>query len=195
MARTSPFALAGFPLTAGELFRVSPFSLMRRMMDEMDRVASGPVSGADGEAVALWAPPIEIARNNGDYKIRAELPGLKPDEVKVEVAGDALVLEGERKYEREERKPGVYRTERRYGHFFRSIPLPEDADVEHASARFEDGVLQITMPVSQDAQHRRQIPVQGASSSASSRASSSEASPSQQRTDSTQKTEKHENKG
>ena len=105
-------------------------------MDEMERMI-GMRPGSQNMNMPLWSPAIEISQHNGDYKIRAELPGLKPEDVKVEVNGDALVLEGDRKFEHEDKKDGVYRSERQYGHFYRSIPLPEGADVDKAHAKFE----------------------------------------------------------
>jgi HSP20 family protein len=83
--------------------------------------------------------------------------------VKVEIADDALVLEGERKFEREENRGDIRRTELQYGHFYRSIPLPEGANAEQAHARFENGVLEITIPVPQQESNRRQIPVEASS--------------------------------
>ena len=73
------------------------------------------------------------------------------------------MLEGDRKFEHEEKKDGVYRTERQYGHFYRSIPLPEGADVDKARAKFENGVLEVTVPVAEMARSHRQIPVEPAS--------------------------------
>ena len=121
---------APIALAPRELFSLTPFSLMRRMAEDFDRVFTGTaLSGGDTRA-ALWSPTIEVVRRNGDIAIRAELPGLKPDEVKVEVIDGALVVEGERKFEEEENQRGVYRTERLYGRFYRSIALPENAKTD-----------------------------------------------------------------
>ena len=101
--------------------------------------------------------------------MRAELPGLSPEDVRVEVASDgSLVIEGERRSEMEaEEEGGVYRSERIYGRFARVIDLPEDVDVDRAQARFENGVLEISLPLSEQSQRRTiQIQGQGASGSA-----------------------------
>jgi HSP20 family protein len=90
---------------------------------------------------------------------------MKPEDVKVEMTDEALVLEGDRKEEREENQGGIRRTELHYGHFYRSVPLPEGANAEQAQARFENGVLEITIPVPKQESNRRQIPVQAASAS------------------------------
>jgi HSP20 family protein len=90
--------------------------------------------------------------------VRADLPGLKPDDVRIEVADGALTIEGERRSEMEaEEEGGVYRSERVYGRFSRTIPIPEGADVEHAQARFDEGVLEITVPLPHDGRRRIEI--------------------------------------
>jgi len=150
-----------------ELLRMGPFTAMGRMMEEMERMI-GFRSSVENGGIPMWTPAIEISQNNGEYEIRAELAGLKPEDVKVEVNGDALVLEGDRKFEHEEKKDGVYRSERQYGHFYRSIPLPEGAEVEHAHARFENGVLEVTVPVAEVPRSHMKIPVEAGSTAAKS---------------------------
>ena len=93
-----------------------------------------------------WLPQIEVLQNNGQFKVRADLPGLTKEDVKVEVTGDLLTLSGERKAETEEKREGFYRSERSYGSFYRQIPLPEGAKIENAAATFQNGVLEITIP-------------------------------------------------
>src|SRR5258706_16337605 len=80
---------------------------------------------------------------------------------------DAIVLEGERKCEHEENKGGVHITERRYGRFYRAIPLPEGAKTDQAQAKFENGVLEVEVPVEQPKEQRRQIPIQSATQATS----------------------------
>ena len=175
MRRTGTLPL-GASLAPIDLFSLNPFSLMRRMTEEMDRVfGESGRGGNSGTGTAIWAPAIEVSEQDGNYVINAELPGLKPEEVKVEVTDDGLVVQGERKFEREEDQGGVHRTELRYGRFYRVIPLPEGAKIDQARARFENGVLQVTVPVSEQQSQRRQIPVE-ASSAASAGTSSAGAS-------------------
>jgi HSP20 family molecular chaperone IbpA len=116
-----------FSLTPADLFSSSPFVLMRRFSEEMDR-SFGHVFSHGSSNSAAWMPAIEIYERDGQLQVRAELPGLKPEDVKVEVTDGTLVIHGERKYEHDENKKGVYRSERRYGKFYREIPLPEGAD-------------------------------------------------------------------
>jgi HSP20 family protein len=145
-------------LTPSDFFSSSPFSLMRRFSEEMDR-SFGRLFQAEGRE-SFWSPAIEVAERNGQLKVRAELPGLKPEDVHVEVTNDQLVIRGERKYEHEENAQGVYRTERHYGQFYRAIPLPENASTEQAKAEFRNGVLEIGIPVPEQKSARREVPIE-----------------------------------
>jgi HSP20 family protein len=87
--------------------------------------------------------------------------------VKVEIENDSVVIQGERKTETEEKNAGVQRTERQYGYFYRSIPLPEGANADQAEAKFHNGVLEITVPVSEQQANRRSIPVKADSATSS----------------------------
>ena len=154
-------SLLGFGITPQELFSSNPFSLMRRMTEEMDRVIQEFGLERDSGDRAGWSPAIEVTERDGKYNVRAELPGLSPDDVRVEVVNDALVIQGERKVEHEEKDGGVQRTERQYGLFYRSIPLPEGADLDHANAKFQNGMLEVTIPVPQQKENRRPIRIEG----------------------------------
>jgi len=160
--RADPF---GFSLMPSATFLspysiMNPFIMLRRLTEDMDR-AFGEVA-RDRRSDAIWAPVIEVTEREGNYVIRAELPGLKPEDVKVECTDEALVIEGERKLEREE--DGGRRSERMYGRFSRVIPLPEGAKVTDAQARFQDGVLEVTIPVAKRDEKRRQIPIESGAS-------------------------------
>lgn len=157
---SSPTALTVSPF---EIFLSNPFTLMRRMTEEMDR-AFAEFNGSNGDS-NLWAPAIEVSQRDGQYSIHADLPGLKPEDIKVEVRDGALIIEGERKFEREEDRGRMHRTELRYGRFARVIPLPEEANAGNAQAKFENGVLEVTVPIAEQQSNRHQIPVQPAQSS------------------------------
>lgn len=148
----------GFPFAPGDFFRVDPFSLMRRMAHDLDRIFT---DANVGEAVErTWSPAIEVTQRGDNLKVRADLPGIKHEDVKLEVTDDAIVIQGESKSEREESKGGMHVSERRYGHFYRAIPLPEGAKTEEAKAKFENGVLEITVPTPEQKSKRRSIPIQ-----------------------------------
>jgi HSP20 family protein len=153
-----------FSLMPSDFFSADPFSFMRRFQEEMDR-RTGHFFGGEGRGAGAWNPAIEVAERNGQLQVHAELPGLKPEDVKVELTDDALIIEGERKYEHEDREGGVYRTERHYGKFYREIPLPEGAHAADAKAQFRDGVLEVTLPVPEQKRNRRSIPIDSGASS------------------------------
>ncbi len=131
----------------------NPFQAMQRLADEVDRMFDGFglgrrwSSGRREFGAESWAPDVEVFQKNNELVIKADLPGLKRDEVSVEVTDEAITIHGERKREHEEEREGLYRSERSYGTFWRVIPLPEGAISEQAKANFRDGVLEITMPV------------------------------------------------
>ena len=136
-----------------DLIFMNPFSVMRRMTEEMDRAFQ--TSNAANGGSALWAPAVEVSQTDSQYVVRAELPGLKPEQVQIEVTEDGLVLSGERTFERDSEKGGVHRTEIRYGRFYRVVPLPAGANVDQAKAKFENGVLEVTLPLAEEAKPRR----------------------------------------
>jgi HSP20 family protein len=151
------------PFTPYDMLAGGPFHLMRRMMEEMDRVveAINPSMVSDGMGTSRpWSPAIEVARRDGSLVIRVELPGLSKDDVKVELTPDGLLIQGERKEEHEEQQEGVLRSERRYGRFSRIIPLPDGAYAEQAKAQFTNGVLEVNVPVPEEKVRRREIPIE-----------------------------------
>jgi len=95
---------------------------------------------------APWKPTMEVRFANGALVVRAELPGIDKEAVKVELVKGALTIEGERKYEKEVTKKGYFTTECAYGTFYRQIPLPEEANINEAKAVFKNGVLEVTIP-------------------------------------------------
>ena len=135
----------------------SPFTLLERFADEMDRVfddfgfgrtslsGTGNWSGSPS-AAASWVPAIEVHQRNNDLIVRADVPGLRKEDIHVDVTDDAITISGERRHEQEGERAGVYRSERSYGSFHRTIPLPEGAIADQAKATFKDGVLEIIMP-------------------------------------------------
>jgi len=143
-------------------FLTNPFTMMRRFSEDMDRMFSGAWDDREfgSRELASWAPPIDVREHNGNLVVSAELPGLNKDDVKVEVTGDGLVIQGERKREHEEDRGGVHRSERSYGSFYRSIPLPEGANIEQAKAQFNNGVLEVRVPIPKSQQKTRQIPIE-----------------------------------
>jgi HSP20 family protein len=147
----------------------SPFRALQRMSEEMDRMFddfgfgrrwSRPLWRETG--METWTPDVEVFHKNNELTIRADVPGLKRDEVSVEITDDAVTIQGERKRESEEEREGYYHSERSYGSFRRVIPLPEGAITDQAKATFNDGVLEITLPAPPASKGRRVEITEGA---------------------------------
>jgi len=146
----------------------SPFGLLRRFAGEMDdlfedfgfrRSGLMPRMGMSGFG-SNW-PQIDILQKEGEFVVRADVPGLKKEDLRVEVMNDQLTIAGERKDEREEQKGEYYRTERSYGRFARRIQLPEGTNPDDIRCTFENGTLEISMKVPEaDSKKGKQIEIQ-----------------------------------
>jgi HSP20 family protein len=161
-----------FNMDPFEMFRMSPFALMRRFMEDIEQQwpQLGMGRGGQGMATAgseFFSPPVEIFEREGHLVVRADVPGLTKDDVHVEVTDEALTIEGERRSEHEERQGGFFRSERRYGTFRRQIPLPEGVNADQVTASFKDGVLEVSMPAPQQQARGRRIEIQSGAPSPS----------------------------
>ena len=143
-------------LVPARAFR-DPFTALRQMTSEFDRFFEDPFVTAfrfprffrtprSAEPTG-WLPEIDVFEKDNRLVTKIDLPGLKKDDVKVEVVEGQLVISGERKSEAEETKEQYYRCEREYGSFYRSVPLPEDVKLEDVKATFTDGVLEVSVPL------------------------------------------------
>ena len=117
---------------------------LRREMEGLFNQAYGE-EGAGGW-LAGFVPEIDVAETDNAYEIKAELPGMKPEDIEVELHGDVLTIAGERKEEEETKNKKLHRTERRYGAFRRTITLPEAGDAAKVTAEYEDGILAVAVP-------------------------------------------------
>jgi HSP20 family protein len=142
----------------------SPFAFMRRFAEEMDHLFEefGFQSGwhmpsfvtrgrellrrGSGLVPAEWSPKIDVLEREGQFVVRADLPGMSKEDVKVEVTDDLVTIHRERKQEKKEERKGYCYSECSYGSFYRAIPLPEGADPSKATAEFRKGVLEVTVP-------------------------------------------------
>jgi HSP20 family protein len=176
LAQRQGFLPSLFHMDPFDMMRSSPFALMRRFSEEMDRWFAQQGLGRGGPSLAagggLFAPAVEVFEREGTFVVRADLPGLTKDDVRVEVTDNTLLLEGERRSEHDEQQGGVVHSERHYGMFRRQIPLPDGVNAEQATATFKDGVLEVTMPAPQRQTRGRRIDIQGASENPSPQASS-----------------------
>jgi len=131
-----------------------PFGVLREMTSELDRVFDESFWPSfhwprrfTGLRTAGWAPEIDVFEKDNRLVTRIDLPGMKKDDVKIEVMDGYLTISGERKSEAEEKKDTYFRCEREYGSFYRAVPLPEGIRLEDITATFADGVLEVSVPL------------------------------------------------
>jgi HSP20 family protein len=116
---------------------------MDELMDRLFRPEAGwPTSG--------FEPSVNLVEKEGLWEVTADLPGLKPEDVTVEFKDDQLWISGKREEEKEEKEPTYHRMERRYGEFRRVLPLPKAVDANAIEAKFENGVLTVSVPKSEE---------------------------------------------
>jgi len=142
----------------------SPFTFMRRFAREMDHLFEDfgleptwhlprffsrgreLVRREVGIVPAEWSPRVDVLERAGQFVVRADLPGLSKEDIKVEVSDNMITIQGERKHEKKEERDGYCYSECSFGSFYRTIPLPEGADASKATADFRKGVLEVTVP-------------------------------------------------
>jgi HSP20 family protein len=157
----------------------SPLAMIRRAQEDLDNVFRvfglprlGPTFAPNRELeeliarspaltqAAQWSPQIEVVERDDSLLIRADLPGVKRDDVEVNVENEVLTIRGQRRQEHREAEGGYRRSERTYGTFYRQIPLPQGVDAGQIEASYEDGVLEVTVPSPRDTQRgRRRIEI------------------------------------
>lgn len=142
--------------------RFEGFRDLARMQDRINRIFGEVYRRSDDEVLkgGDWTPLVDIFENtNHEIVLRAELPGLKREDIDIRVENHTLTLSGERKQEKDIKKESYHRVERSYGSFSRSFSLPNTVDTEKVSASFADGVLTVTLPTREEAKPR-QVQVQ-----------------------------------
>jgi HSP20 family protein len=150
---------------------LSPFRGFYDAQSELDRLFNemlGPLGRArgrqgGGQQLAVWAPAVDVLTKDDDLVIRAELPGLKQEDVDITLQNGLLTISGEHKVDEEEDRGGYHVRERRYGSFRRSMSLPEGVDESKIQARFEDGVLEVRVEGAAIEQAPKRIEIEGSS--------------------------------
>lgn len=137
------------------LVRWDPFRELEEMSDRLNRMFARPGdSGGHGKEtmiVADWTPSVDISETEGEYQIKAEIPDVKKEDVKIVLEDGVLTLQGQRKQEKEDKETKYHRIERSYGRFARTFSLPDVIDVDKVKAEFKAGVLNLYLPKSQKA--------------------------------------------
>jgi len=127
----------------GTLTRWDPFAELGELRTRFDRMFDEWLDGRE----RAWTPAIDVVREDGHLVVRADLPGIKPEEVKIEVEDDILTVTGEHAESKEEKDKSYVRRERRYGSFRRSMALPAGVDPDKIEAKTRDGVVEVTIPL------------------------------------------------
>jgi HSP20 family protein len=128
------------------LQRWDPFTDLRRVQQDMDRLWRGFLPAADHPEMESWAIPLDVAQEGDNIEVQASLPGVKPDDVQASIENNVLTIKGHTKEEKEHKEGAYLMRERRMGSFHRSLRLPDMVDTEKAQPHYEDGVLTVTFP-------------------------------------------------
>jgi len=131
----------------GTLTRWDPFAELGELRSRFDRMFDEWLDGRE----RAWTPAIDVVRDDGHLVVRADLPGIKPEEVKIEVDDDILTISGEHEERTDEKDDNYVRRERRYGSFARSMALPGGIDAKKITASTRDGVVEVTVPLPKEA--------------------------------------------
>ena len=130
-----------------------PVFALRR---EIDRLFDATWSGTSRNGGTTWVPPMDVVERDGEIRCTLELPGLNPEDVNITTENGVLTISGEKKFEQETKEgEGTHIIERRYGHFERSLMLPDTIDADKITANFENGVLTVVLPRAAEARARR----------------------------------------
>jgi HSP20 family protein len=141
------------------IVRWEPFRELSTLQNEMNRlfntVFESPAPGNSGSTMRRWMPAMDLVETDDHFVLRADLPGMKQDDVKIEFEDGTLTVSGERKVEHESKNEGYYRVERAFGSFSRSLTLPQGIDPEAVTANFDNGVLEVRIPKPEERKPRR----------------------------------------
>ena len=150
--------------TPGSLMAgTDPFLMLHREMNRLfDDALRGGAGTAGGQGGLMLAPHMDVSETDKEVQIQAELPGVPEDAIEVSLNEDVLTIRAEKKQERKEEHGGVHLSERSYGTFQRSLRLPFPVNPDQVQARFENGVLHVTLPKTQPQERTRRIQVQSA---------------------------------
>ncbi len=131
------------------LTRLNPYRNLVSLPNNLDEFFNG--FGFENTGGSVWRPNVDVSENVKNYKLLAELPGMKKEDVKITVENGYLTLSGERKHEAEKEEQNIHISERVYGKFERSFKLPEEVKADGIKAKYEDGVLKVEIPKSEKA--------------------------------------------
>ena len=128
------------------IIKWNPFRELDEMQARLNRMMGEPARLDDPFAFADWAPAVDIQENEKEFLVKADLPDVKKEDLKIELQDGMLSIAGERKHETEEQGKKFHRVERQYGQFMRRFSLPSDVDAGKVQADFNNGVLNVRLP-------------------------------------------------
>lgn len=139
------------------IVRWDPYRELTSFADRFNRTFGMPATRERDEEMSLgaWMPPVDISEDEDKIRLTTELPGVREDQVSIQMEGGVLTIRGERRFEDEKKGRNFHRVERSYGTFVRSFTLPNNVDREKIRATFTDGILEIEIPKSEDARPRQ----------------------------------------
>jgi HSP20 family protein len=141
------------------IVRWEPLRELGSLQNEMNRlfntVFDTPLPGNAGTTMRRWMPAMDLVETDEHFVLRADLPGLSEEDIKIEFEDGTLTVSGERKAEHETKNEGYYRVERAFGAFSRSLTLPQGIDPEAVTANFDRGVLEVRVPKPEERKPRR----------------------------------------
>lgn len=123
-----------------------PFHELRKEMDRLFQEFFGKSFFPERLEGIEWAPAVDVSETADEVIVKADLPGVKPEDIEINIVDNILTIKGEKKRETEEKKENFYRVERFYGSFMRSIQLPAEINVDNIKAQYKDGVLKVILP-------------------------------------------------
>jgi HSP20 family protein len=140
-----------------ELTTWRPFNRLSSLHEDLDRLfnLAFPASVRGGELLAGWAPALDLSQDKDNIYVKVELPGMKKEEIGITLHEGVLTISGERKHEEEKREGEVFRSERSFGKFHRSVALPAAVNAGKVAAAYKDGILTVTLPKTEEAKPKQ----------------------------------------
>ena len=140
-----------------ELARWPGFGRLSTLRDEIDRLFDAPLAefARASQLLSGWTPPLDIFEDKDNVVVKAELPGMKKEEIEISLHDGSLSISGERKSESKHEDAETYRSERFFGRFQRTVSLPTSVDSNKVKAQYKDGVLTVTLPKSEEAKPKQ----------------------------------------
>lgn len=132
------------------------FSQIANLQDDMNRRFEGLFTPAEGaESPARFLPPMDVSENGDHYVVKAEVPGMKPEDIQIDLTGRTLTIKGEKKHETETQDENFHRVERSFGTFVRRVELPQGVDAERVEAKYDQGVLTVNVAKAEEVKPRQ----------------------------------------